>query len=347
MKKILSLSLALIMVLSLFTGCSSGSTTPTDKPAETPAGGDGQVYKITLAHSTAEVTSLHHYATVFKEYVEANSNGKITVDIYPNSQLGGDREIIEGTQTGSVTMIGSSAAPQVNFVTAAVINDLPFVYADKSQARQVLSDPDFVTAISAEYEKSGFKFLNSSDQGFRTLTANKKVTTPEDMKGMTLRTMENKYHMAVWNAIGANPTPLAFNELYTALQQGTVDAQENPLELIYSQKFYEQQDFIIGTNHIFQTITWIMNLDFYNSLPDDLKAVVNDGAAKARDEANKYQDENIDKFTKEMQDYGVEMVELTPDQLSAFSEKAKGTWEMIEKDCAPAVYEAFMNALNK
>jgi tripartite ATP-independent transporter DctP family solute receptor len=345
MKKILSLALAVIMILTMATGCSSGGTT-----SQAPASGsasEGQTYTMTLAHSTAEVTSMHHYAKVFKENVEKNSNGRIIVNIYPNAQLGGDREIIEGTQTGSVTMIGTSAAPQVNFVQSAVINDLPFVYKDKEQARKVLSDTDFMAAISAEYEKSGFKFLNSSDQGFRTLTANKKVTTPADMAGMTLRTMENKYHMAVWQAIGANPTPLAFNELYTALQQGTVDAQENPLELIYSQKFYEQQDYIVMTNHIFQTITWAMNLDFYNSLPDDLKAVVDEGAATAREEAIKYQDGNIDKFSKEMQDFGVEIVELSPEQLAAFSEKAKGTWEMIKADCAPSVYEAFMNALNK
>lgn len=341
MKKLLAIALSVLLLVGLFTGCSSGTSSPA------PGASTGDKYTMTLAHSTAEVTSMHHYAKVFKEYVEANSNGKIAVNIYPNSQLGGDREIIEGTQTGSVTMIGTSAAPQVNFVKSAVINDLPFVYKDKDQARKVLSDEEFTKAISAEYEKNGFKYLNSSDQGFRTLTSNKKISSPEDMAGITLRTMENKYHMEVWKQIGANPTPLPFNELYTALQQGTADAQENPLELIYSQKFYEQQDYIITTNHIFQTISWAMNLDFYNSLPDDLKAVVDAGAAKAREEANKYQDENIDKFAKEMQDYGVEIIELTPDQLSAFADKASSTWDMIKADCEPAVYDAFMKALNK
>ncbi|WMJ78341.1 MULTISPECIES: TRAP transporter substrate-binding protein [unclassified Sedimentibacter] len=341
MKKFLAITISVVLLLGLLNGCSESSNSAVSNDTS-----DG-TYTITLAHSTTEVTSFQRFATSFKEYAETNSGGKITVNIYPNAQLGGDREIIEGTQTGSITLIGSSAAPQVNFVPSAVINDLPFVFTDKEQARKVLSDLEYAAAISAEYEKAGFKYLGSSDQGFRALTSNKEVHAPADVQGMTLRTMENKYHMEVWKQIGANPTPLPFNELYTALQQGTVDAQENPIELIYSQKFYEQQDYIITTNHIYQPVSWIMNKAFYDSLPDDLKAVVDEGANKAIIEANKYQDDNLEKFRKEMEDYGVTVVELTPEELSAFSEKAKSAQEMIQADCEPAVYDAFMKALNK
>jgi tripartite ATP-independent transporter DctP family solute receptor len=306
-----------------------------------------EVYNLTFAHPTAEVTSIHHGAVKFKEYVEANSDNRIKVNIYPNAQLGGDREAIEGTQAGSITLTVCSNAPQVNFVPSAVIFDLPFVYADKEEARKTLIDPIFVAAISEEYAKSGFRFLGASDQGFRTLTANKVVRSPRDLEGVTLRTMENKYHMAAWKQIGANPTPIAFNELYTALQQGTVDAQENPIELIYSQKFYEQQDYIILTNHMYQTIVWIMNLDFYNSLPDDLKQVVDDAAAEAIKDANKFQDENVAKWAKEMEEYGVEFITLDEEQRSKFAEKATNVYDMIKENCDPKVFEAYMNALGK
>ena len=165
------------------------------------------------------------------------------------------------------------------------------------------------------------------------------------MNGVTLRTMENKYHMALWRDIGANPTPLAFNELYTALQQGTADGQENPIELIHSQKFYEQQKYVVYTNHILQTIVWIMNEGFYTSLPEDMKAIVDEGSKLAIAYANQFQDDNVANYIKTIGDYGVSFIELTPEERQAFADAAKPVLEMVEKDCDPEVYSAYMAAV--
>jgi len=336
MKKAFVLLVALVIIFG-FAGC--GKKESVSRPKDE--------YVITCVHASADTTSQQAGSLLFKEEAEKNSGGRIKVNIYPNAQLGGDRETIEGTQAGQITMMSSSGAPQVNFVPDAVIFDLPFVYPDIQVARKTLTNPDFINAISASYAKSGLRYLGASDQGFRTLTANKEVHSPADVQGMTIRTMENKYHMAAWKAIGANPTPLAFNELYTALQQKVVDAQENPIELIYSQKFYEQQKYTILTNHIFQTIVWIMNADFYNKLPDDLKKVVDDASAKAIDGAKAFQDTNVAKFEKVIKDYGCTFVTLTPEQLSQFEQKAKTSWDLIKASVNPGVYDAFMTALGK
>ncbi len=369
MKKLLVV-IALLLSVTMLTACGSKAPAPTaapapvveEKPAEAAATDAAEApateataapaadvkqgeFLITLAHATAETTSIQAGSLKFKEYVEKESGGRIKVNIYPNAQLGGDRETIEGTQAGQITMMASSNAVQVNFVPSAVIFDLPFIYPDIETARKVLSDEAFTKAIAAQYAKGGLHYVGASDQGFRTLTANKEVHLPADMNGVTLRTMENKYHMALWRDIGANPTPLAFNELYTALQQGTADGQENPIELIHSQKFYEQQKYVVYTNHILQTIVWIMNEGFYTSLPEDMKAIVDEGSKLAIGYANQFQDENVAGYIKTIGDYGVNFIELTPEERQAFADAAKPVWEMVEKDCNPEVYSAYMTAV--
>lgn len=354
-KKILVLLLVGV-VLTTLVACNNSTNAPADTEdnsegnleddskdaAENTSNGDNV---ITFAHVSAESTSTHQGALKFKELVEENSNGELKVDIYPNAQLGGDRELIEGTQNNQMTMMISSPAPQVNFVKSATIFDLPFVFRDLDHGRAVLDDPDFMEAIGSEYEKSGFEYLGASGQGFRTLTANKKITSPEDLKGVTIRTMENKYHMETWNKLGANATPLPFNELYTALQQGVADAQENPVELVHSQKFYEQQDYIMNINHILQTNTWIMNKDFYNGLSEELQKVVDEAAKEAIDFTNEYNDKNEAKYIKDIEDYGCEFIELTPEQLSKFSEKCESVYNMIKEDTEPEVYETYFKAI--
>jgi len=342
-KKILALMLALVMIVSLSAcGKSETPSTGTEAPA---ASTSSEAQTITFAHSSAEATSTNQAALKFKEYVEANSNGQLKVNVYPNAQLGGDRELIENTQNGTVTAMISAPAPQVNFVPAATIFDTPFVFENLEHGRAVLNDPSFMAAIAKEYDAAGFKYLAAAGQGFRTLTANKKVTTIEDLKGLTIRTMENKYHLKTWSLLGANPTPLTFNELYTALQQGTVDAQENPIELVVSQKFYEQQKYVMNTNHIMQTNTFIMNKAFYDGLSDELKTVVDEAGKLAAETANKVNDEKNEGYIKTIEDFGDEFVEIAPEELAKFAEATKSVYEDIKAGTTPEVYDTYFAAI--
>ncbi len=344
MKRILSILIVLVMVSVVLVGCQSKA--PAQTNADTQSGDNGKIYEMVLASGSAVESSVTQALLKYKEYVDEHSNGRIVVNVYPNSQLGGEREIVEGIQSGSITLHAGSSAPQVNFVPAAVIFDMPFCFPNIEKSREVLSNSRFLDVIGAKYEEAGMKLVAISDGGFRTLTANKPVKTPADLKGMSVRTMENKYHLATWKELGANPTPLAFNELYTALQQGTVDAQENPLELIASQKFYEQQDYVIMTNHVHHTTPIIMNLDFYNSLPEDLQRILDDAAEVSRKAALDYTDSNLESNRKKIEESGTAFIDLTSEELKVFADKAKNVWALIEKDCDPEVYNTFVKLLD-
>ncbi|MEL7649358.1 MAG: TRAP transporter substrate-binding protein [Sedimentibacter sp.] len=349
-KKLSVLLLVGAMVTSL-AACSGSSGTATAPAASggssAPAAATTEAKTITFAHSTAEGTSTNDAALKFKEYVEANSNGQLIVNVYPNAQLGGDRELIENTQNGTVTAMLSAPAPQVSFVPAATVFDLPFVFDDIKHGRSVLNDPEFMAAISTQYKAAGFHYLGASGQGIRTLTSNKKVTSLEDLKGLTIRTMENKFHLKTWQLLGANPTPLAFNELYTALQQGTVDAQENPIELVYSQKFFEQQKYIMNTNHILQVNCWIMNQAFYDGLTDELKAVVDEAGKIAVETANSVSDKKEPTYIETIKSNGCEFVEISDDEMAKLREKVKPVYEDIKAASDPATYDAYMAAIEE
>ncbi len=279
MKKFLGLLLTAVLLLSL-AACGAQDSpagtqqTPSNSPSSAPTGGN---YVITFGCTGSEQTSDYAGASAFKEYVEEASNGQITCNLMFNGVLGSDRETLESVQMGSCTVTTTGLTQNTNFVPELAVLDSPFLFQTAEDVNNLFADEEFASELSALYSNAGFKFVGMTFQGFRTLTSNREVHKMSDMKGMTIRVIEAPTPLALWSALGANPTPLAFTEVYTALQQGTVDAQENPLELIYSQKFYEQQDYIISTNHQIQPIFWVMNLGFYNGLPEDLKKVVDDG----------------------------------------------------------------------
>lgn len=309
MKKALSMILAAIMVLSLAAcggGQESSSTPEPDQSAST-----GETYTIIIGGTGSDQTGDYACAEAFKEYVEANSNGQIEVQLMFNGILGSDREILESVQLGSCTVVGTGLTQNTNFVPELTVLDSPFMFENADDVTALFADEEFVAELNDAYAQAGYKYMGMTFQGFRTLTSNKEIHSMSDMKGMTIRVIESATPLALWSALGANPTPLAFTEVYTALQQGTVDAQENPLELIYSQKFYEQQKYIINTNHQIQPIFWVMNLSFYNNLPADLQSVVDEGTRVGLAASETYSADMAATYEETMRDYGCTFIDIT------------------------------------
>lgn len=336
MKKTFATILVSALTLGLLAGCG-------EPAASDNSGGDSAdkgSYTITIAHSTAENTAMHNTWLAFKDYVEDKTDGAITVNIYPNGQMGGDREVVEAVQNNEITITDTANAVQANFVADAFVLDVPFAFPTLEAMRYTLADPTFVDVIGKSYDAANLHLLGYADTYFRVLSANKPVYEPADLKGMTIRTMENEYHMEAWRELGANPTPLAFNELYTALQQGTVDAQENPLELIYSQKFFEQQDYVILTNHLGQIIPCVMSKTYYDSLPEDYQKIIDEGWEVGLERCYEFLEENEAVVEQAIRDSGTEIIELTPEQLSKFQEATAGVGDMIQKAVSAEVYEA-------
>ena len=208
------------------------------------------------------------------------TNGRYTLKGYPASALGGEREMIEGAQIGTVDLVITSTGPVGNFVPETLITDIPFLFKNYKHAHAVLDGP-IGQAILDKFPARGLVALAWGENGFRNLTNSvRPVKEPSDAKGLKIRTMENPVHMAAFKAIGILPTPMAFPELFTALQQGTVDGQENPIGVILSAKFAEVQKYLSLTNHVYSPALILMSKTAWDGLSDKDKAAFKE-AAKA------------------------------------------------------------------
>lgn len=273
---------------------------------------------IRVGHGAADTYHMHKAWVKFKELVEAESNKEITVDIYPNGQVGGDRELTEAVQAGIVDMTAPVVEVMAGWDPAFSVPGLPYTFADRDAALNALYG-DFGNQLLAKAEIFGLKGLGWMENGIRNITSNKQaVHKPSDLDGVKIRTMQVEAHMDAFAAMGANPTPMSFNEVYSALQQGVVDAQENPLGHIYSSRFYEVQDFLTLSGHVYSTHMVLANPDFYASLSDEDRKLIDSALKRAID----HQQEVIAKEEQEqlaaIKAAGVTIVELTPEELAEF-----------------------------
>jgi tripartite ATP-independent transporter DctP family solute receptor len=346
-KRFLVVMLSLTLVLSAV-GC--GKTETSEPAATTPeasnessASAPAETYSFTLAMDSPEDTVTYLYAKQFADLVSEKSGGNMTVQIYSNGQLGGDREIAESVQAGNIDFVTQNTAPQVNFIPELAVFDMPSVFPNVPTARKALDL--YKDTIAGAYENAGFKIFGFADQGFRTMSTNTKVTTVADIEGQKIRTMENPYHVEYWKALGANPTPMAFGEVYIGLQQGTIDAQENPYETIVSAKLYEQQKYIINTNHILHIITLIGNPAKYDSLPADYQAIIDEAAAEATVWARAEADARVSDRIAIMEDYGCEIVDLDDSVLDEMAAKADGVWGTIRCQVGDELVDSLLDAV--
>ena len=282
-KRFLALSLTLAMCLAMLTGCGGGSdTTATDDggSAGDSASGTPEVTWVASCANADDhpaVQGVHKFA----ELVEEKSGGRMHIDVFANAQLASDRDCIEGMQMNTIQsgiMVSSALA---GFTDELLVFDLPFLF-DSSAQGQALCDSDVGQQILGTLEDIGIKGLGWMEYGMRNITNSvRPIETPEDLQGIKIRTMENPIHMAAFQVMGADPTHMAFGELFTALQQGTIDAQENPLSVITSSRFNEVQDYLSMTEHVYSAAPLMVSKAAYDALPDDLKAIVDEAGTEA------------------------------------------------------------------
>ncbi len=279
-----------------------------------------------------------------KEMIEQRSKGKIKVEVYLDNQLGGDREILEGCQVGGIAMVSQTTAPQVTFIPELAVFDIPMLFDNLDLARKVLSG-SFRQKLEPLYEKAGLKLLLFEPIYYRETTTNKPIKTIADFKGLKIRTMENKYHLAFWKALGANPTPLNFSELYIALQQGIVDAQENPYEIVWANKFYEVQKYLVNTHHICFILSIVMNKGLYDSMPAEYQKIVSDSMKEAGDLLFKNAKANNEALLANVVKQGMTVIELTDDMKQGMDKAAKGVEQMVRKDVGNGIVDDLMTAI--
>ncbi len=308
MKKLLSFVLSCAMVLSLAAcgggdgnasksqGGAAAGTPAASAPAagsqgaapESPAGNfkpedylsgsyaalpaDGPAVTLTIGHAMQESTDSHKMLLALKSALEQYSDGKISVTIYPNSQIGSDSEMIASCLAGDVDMVYQTGSTHNTFVPETNLFDIPFLLAgyDKDKIYDVLTDSAFRDMYNQANEAGGFVLLmlRAGDSGMN-FTANRSAASVADLKGLKIRTAQVENRMALWSALDANPTPMAFSELYMALQNGTVDGQENNLSNTLNSAVYDVNKYLFRTNHSTPSMELTMNKDKFYAMPQE------------------------------------------------------------------------------
>jgi tripartite ATP-independent transporter DctP family solute receptor len=245
----------------------------------------------------------------FAREVEKRTGGRYKVQAFYSGSLGGERESIEAVQLGTQELTLTSTGPVPNFVPAARILDIPFLFRDKAHARAVLDGPIGQDMLK-EFEPKGFKALAWAENGIRHMTNSKRaVNSPEDLKGLKMRTMENPVHVAAYKGFGIITTPMAFPEVFTALQQGTVDGQENPLSVIMAAKFDQVQKHLSLTGHVYSPAIFLMNKAAFDKLaPADQKHFL-DAAVEATKANRARVDEDDARGAAELRSKGMQVID--------------------------------------
>jgi TRAP-type transport system periplasmic protein len=262
-----------------------------------------------------------HYgvgAVHMRDNIEKRTGGRYKIELFPNFALGGEREMTEGAQLGTIDLVTTSTGPVGNFVPDTLITDIPFLFRDYGHARSVLDGP-IGQAILDKCTAKGLICLAWSENGFRHMTNSKReIAAPNDAKGLKIRTMENPVHMTAFRTIGVLPTPMAFPEVFGALQQGTVDGQENPIGVITSAKLFQVQKHLTLTGHLYSPAMTLMSPAAFNKMSEaDRKAIrdlAREAAAITRKRVEALEAAGIDLVRKE----GMQVRTLSADEKANF-----------------------------
>ena len=351
MKKYAAMALAAAMLMGL-SACGGGDA-PSNAGGSASTGGSSTagsaggadtsnaefrlVIGSTIQDDSASGIALLDY---FEPYIEEKSGGRIAVEVQNNSVLGGDRELYEALQLNTVQASFGPMSTLANFEPNYQVCDFPFLFTTKEQAYEAL-DGEFGSKLAENLPNVGMRLLAYGENAFRNVSnSSHPIETLDDMKGLKIRVMESPVNIATYEALGCTPTPMAFNELYTGLQQGTVDGQDNGVVLTYTSKLYEVQSYYSFIGQIYAPNAIVVSEAFWQTLPEDLQQVVIDGSVYAMENQRELNTQMEDELLQEMVDQGyLEVNYVEGEALDAFKEATKGVWEQFKDEIDPEIYE--------
>jgi tripartite ATP-independent transporter DctP family solute receptor len=307
----------------------------------------GDSYTIKFGNVISAGDTQNQGYDLFAERVSERTDGRITVEVYPDSQLGGEREMVEATQFGDIEMTAPSVGVLANFDKSLEVFDFPFIFKDAETAHKVL-DSELGDKMLADLEDSGLVGLGWGENGFRNLAmVDKTVTTPDEMKGVKLRTMQVPKHIAYWESIGAAPTPMPFPEVFTSLQQGVVDGVENPYELLYSARLTEPANHLTETQHIYDPEVILISKDFFDSLSAEDQQIIQDAADEAIAKIRSLKKEVSDEVRAKIEADGGTVTELSDAERQEWIDSAVAFYKehasTVDTEQLKAVLEAAGN----
>lgn len=354
MKRLSALLLALTLLIAL-PACSSSSdasTTPaatsTDTAAATPPSAtdpfaDGPSFNWSFGYSAPEGNPSDLGQKYFCEQLKERSNGKIIITCYPNSQIGNDSEMVEGVQTGAIELYNGTSSNFSSFIPQTEVFDLPFAFVGSGISEDVMAG--MVDSMFDYFMDSDFALIQMFPDGYRWLTTNDEIRTIDDFKNSSVRIKDSKVHTAIWESLGAAPTPLSFSEVYIALQQGLVNGQENPLATIVNAKFYEQCKYVCDVRHLRVFGTTVMNKDLWESLPAAYQELIQEVALEASSYTMDLISKNQDVYLKQITDYGVELITYDDAFYTKCREMCQPVYDMVRTDVGSEFMDAYLAAI--
>jgi tripartite ATP-independent transporter DctP family solute receptor len=333
MRRITILVLTAILILAL-TACGATGSKETSTTTANEKKGEIESAKIAIGHAGASTKDSPHQVITakFKELVEKNTNGKVKVEIHPNGELGGDRELAEAVQIGTLDATYISSAPLGNFASKTNAFDFPFLFRDREHAYKVL-DGELGGEIAKDLEGTGLKVLSWGEFGFRNITNSKHpIKTPADLKGLKIRTQENKIHLDAFKEYGASPTPMAFTELFTSLQQKVVDGQETPVSVIVANKFPEVQKYMTLSEHLYTPAPILINKAKFDGFSPELQKIVKEAAIAAAEYQREFNVKQTEEHLKIAKDEGMEIVTHDEFDYKAFFDASQPVYQKYQKE---------------
>lgn len=299
-----------------------------------------KTYKIQLSHVVTEQTPKGLAAKKFAELLEKKSDGRIKVEVFPNSQLYGDAEEMQAIQKGSVQMLAPTTSKFTTISKNMQVLDLPFIFDNYDDFKKITGRDTPVGKIlyqNKQLTSKNIKVLALWPDGFKQLASNKPIRAPEDLKGLKIRVQPADVLRTMFKTWGAQPTPIDFAELYTALEQGVVSGHENPYSVIYGSKANQVQKYITESSHGMNVSVAAINADFFNGLPKDLQEDVVSAAEEASVYGSKIALEQNGKGKQQILDAGTtKIIELTPEQRQAFKDEV-----------VPEVWDEYSDVIGK
>ncbi|WP_251978655.1 TRAP transporter substrate-binding protein [Salinicola avicenniae] len=307
--------------------------------------GDGSDYSlkfnIGLTQSSAQYRGLEY----FKQIVEQRSDGHINVQMFHSAQLGDDLQSVSALQAGTLEMTSPSTSPMVSMFPQFAVFDLPFLFPEPEVADEVL-DGEIGQRMLEEASTQGLVAIGWSENGYRQLTnSNRPVTQPSDLEGLKIRTMQNPIHLDIWRTLGANPTPMSFAELFTALEQHVVDGQENPWITIQSSKFNEVQQYATETNHVYTPFITLVSERFWNRLPESYQQLLREAATQMGEYERHVSRSLNDQIKADLASEGMEVTELTPEQVQVFQETLEPVYDNWRDKIGGELIDSIRNAV--
>ena len=281
---------------------------------------------------------------MFAKLVEERTKGDVAVKVHINAVLGGGREALEAVKVGTQTMVDAALAPVFGFEPAFGVLNLPYLFTSRKQWYELLDGP-LGTELLTMLERLGFVGLGYPENGIRHVTNNvRPITKPEDLKGIKIRVMQSPVFISTFKTLGALPTPIPWAELYSALQQGVVDAQENPVVNIYGSKFYEVQKFLSMTGHTYDPNVYFLNKKFFDSLSGEYQAILRSTAKEViawqRTEAQKDEQVQLAELKTKMK-----VNDVAKEQLEAFRQACQPVYAEQAKIIGQAVVDKWLKAV--